>query len=91
MEIKTKIGIKYCGGCNPTYERGEMIERGQSQVGEQFLFLRHDQYELDGLVLINGCLRSCATQNLNHSEVPYLSVAGESDFERLIEWLAALD
>ncbi len=90
MESRKKIGIKYCGGCNPTYERIEMVERVQSRLEGRFLFLRHDQQELDGLILINGCPRSCASQDLNHIEAPHLSVAGESDFKSLIDWLEGL-
>ena len=91
LEIRKKIGMKYCGGCNPTYERVEMVERVQSRLEDRFLFLRHDQQDLDGLILINGCPRSCATENLNYKEVPYRSIVGENDFETLIDWLMALE
>ncbi|MBP1694957.1 MAG: hypothetical protein H6Q41_145 [Deltaproteobacteria bacterium] len=91
MEIRKKIGIKYCGGCNPTYERVEMVERVQFRMRDRFLFLSHDQQERDGLILINGCPRSCASRNLNHIEAPHLSIAGESDFENLVNWLINLD
>ncbi len=87
MEIRKKIGIKYCGGCNPAYERVEMAERLQFRMQDRFLFLRHDQQEPDGLILINGCPRSCASQNLNHTEFPHFSMAGERDFKSLIDWL----
>jgi hypothetical protein len=91
MEGRKKIGIKYCGGCNPTYERIEMVERVQSRLEDRFVFLRHDQQELDGLILINGCPRSCASENLNHAKVPHLSISGENDFENLIDGLMILD
>jgi hypothetical protein len=92
MESRKKIGMKYCGGCNPTYDRVEMVERVQSRLEDRFLFLRHDQQDLDGLILINGCPRSCANENLDHiGEVPHLSMAGESDFENLVNWLIDLD
>lgn len=90
MEIRKKIGIKYCGGCNPTYERVEMVERVQFRMQDRFLFLSHDQQGPDGLILINGCPRSCASRNLNHIEAPHLSIAGESDFKSLIDWLEGL-
>jgi len=83
--------MKYCGGCNLTYERVEMVERVQSRLEDRFLFLRHDQQDLDGLILINGCPRSCASENLNRIEAPHLSIAGESGFENLVNWLVDLD
>ena len=89
--VKTKIGIKYCGGCNPKYERVEMIQRLQSMVGEQFLFVRHDQQDLDGLITVNGCLRACAAKGLNQTEVSYHSVVKNNDFDSLMEWLLTFE
>ena len=91
LEIRKKIGIKYCGGCNPTYERVEIVERVRSRLKDRFLFLRYDQQDLDVLVLINGCPRSCATKNLEYKEVPYRSIVAENDFETLMDWLTALN
>ena len=88
---KKKIGIKYCGGCNPTYERVKIIYRLQSRLKDQILFLRHNQKGLDVLVLISGCPRSCAIENSNDKEIPCHSIAGENDFETLIDWLTTLD
>ena len=88
---KKKIGIKYCGGCNPTYERVEVIQRVQSSLGDRFLFLRHDQKGLDLLILANGCPRACADQDLKETRVPCRSVTAESEFDSLVEWLAGLD
>ncbi len=86
---KRKIGIRYCGGCNPYYERVEMIRQVQSATKSGFLFLRHDQRDLDGLILVNGCLRTCATKDLKLRDVPYYSIAEKDDFDKLIEWLFA--
>ena len=89
MGIRTKIGIKYCGGCNPAYERMEMIERVQSQLRDQILFLRYDEQGLDGLILVNGCPRSCAAKDLSHKEILCHSITAESELETLIEKLTA--
>ena len=88
--IKKKIGIKYCGGCNPTYERLEVIQAVQSRLGDRFLFVRPDQRDLDGMLLINGCVRSCAIENLAHRKTAYFSISGEEDLELLIDWLTAI-
>jgi hypothetical protein len=88
---KKKIGIKYCGGCNPHYERVEMIQRVQSLLKNRFIFLRYDQKDLDALVLVNGCPRSCSSIDFNQTDVPSLSVTGESDFENLMNCLRTFD
>jgi hypothetical protein len=91
MEVKKKIGVKYCGGCNPSYERVEMIQQVQSILKDRFIFSIHDQQDLDIMVLVNGCPRACADKNSNHPGVPSRSIVGESDFNGLIDWLAAFD
>ena len=90
-EVKKKIGIKYCGGCNPGYERVEMIERVQFRFNDQFLFLRHDEPDIDVLVLMSGCHRACAGKDLNTAKIPLCSVTGENDFDNLLDWLKSLD
>lgn len=86
LKTKKKIGVKYCGGCNPAYERVEMIQRVQSQLKDHFLFFRHDEPDIDGMVFLSGCRRACAAQDVNQT-VPHYSITGENDFEALIGWL----
>ena len=88
---KGKIGIRYCGGCNPHYERVEMIQRVQSAVEDRFIFLRHDRQDLDGLIAVNGCLRACAVKDLKLREVPYHSIAEKGDLDSLMKWLFAFE
>jgi hypothetical protein len=91
MGTKKRIGIKYCGGCNPGYERVEMIQRVQFRFNDRFLFLRHDEPDIDVLVLMSGCHRACAGKDLNTAKIPLCSVTGENDFDNLINWLKSLD
>ena len=91
MRTRRKVGIKYCGGCNPSYERVEMIQQVQSLLKDRFTFSIHDQQDLDIMLLVSGCPRACANKNSNHLELPSRSIVGESDFKSLIDWLVALD
>jgi len=89
--VKQKIGIKYCGGCNPGYERVEMIQRVRFRFNDRFLFLRHNEPDIDALILMNGCHRTCADKDLNPIETPHCSITGENDFNSLMDWLNAFD
>jgi len=89
MGAKKRIGVKYCGGCNPSYERVEMVERIKFRFNDQFLFLRHDDPELEVMVLMSGCQRACACRDWNPKAIPHYSVTGENDFENLIGWLTS--
>jgi len=91
MRTKKRIGVKYCGGCNPGYERVEMIERVQFRFNDRFLFLRHDEPDIEVLVLMSGCHRACAGKDLNPAEIPYCSITGENEFDTLTNWLKSLD
>ena len=91
MGRKKRIGIKYCGGCNPGYERVEMMERIQLRFNDRFLFLRHDEPDIDVLILMSGCPRACAAEDLNTTKIPNCLVTGEDDFDSLIDWLKSLD
>jgi hypothetical protein len=84
---QAKIGIRYCGGCNPHYERVEMVQRAQALAGDRLLFIRHDQQDLDGLITVNGCARACGAKGSNQREVSHLSITEKGDFNRLMEWL----
>jgi len=91
LKVKKRIGIKYCGGCNPGYERVEMMEGVQFRFSDRFFFLRHDEPDIDVLILMSGCHRACAGENLNTTKIPYCSVTGENDFNGLISWLKSLE
>jgi len=88
---EVRIGIKYCGGCNPRYERVEMIKRLESLAGDRLSLIRYDQENLAGLITVNGCPRACGAKGLNHRGVPYRSVTDKADFDGLIEWLLRFD
>jgi hypothetical protein len=88
--MKKKIGVKYCGGCNPTYERVEMIKKVQFRLGDRFFFHRIGDEEVEALVLVSGCQRACAGRGLNQEKKTCYSMTGESGVETLIDWLTAV-
>jgi len=88
---KARIGIRYCGGCNPYYERVATVERVQSLAEGRFLFLEHDRQDLDGLIAVNGCMRACAAKALDGQPLSYHSISGENDLDSLMQWLFAFE
>jgi len=90
MKARKKIGIRFCGGCNPTYERVGMIQHVQSRLGKRFLFLSRYRKDAEVLILMNGCPKACTLEDSEPPEIPYCSVTGEDDFEILMDWLKSL-
>jgi len=68
-----------------------MMERVQFRFGDRFLFLRHDEPDIDALILMSGCPRACAGEHLDTAKIPHYLVTGEDDFDNLISWLKSLD
>lgn len=92
LESKKKIGIKYCGGCNPSYDRVEMVQQLQSLLEKKFIFFDGDQQEIDILVLVNGCPKSCANeQATSHPKALLRSIREESDLNNLVLFLRSFD
>ena len=57
-----RIGIKYCGGCNPVYNRGRQVKRLQEQYPEhEFDFAAGDMKECEIGLVVCGCVRACAS------------------------------
>jgi hypothetical protein len=88
--MRKKIGVKYCGGCNPTYERVEIIEKVQFRLGDQLFFCQVGDEQVEAMVLVSGCPRACASQSLNQEQKTCFSMTGEDMCEALIDWLTAV-
>jgi hypothetical protein len=53
-------GVKFCGGCNPRYERGRALETVKGHLGDGLRF----EYAQEGrccdlLLYIAGCVNRC--------------------------------
>lgn len=80
------VGIKYCGGCNPAFDRvklaGKLIKFFDGQVTFESA-VNGETY--DFLLVICGCGRQCA----NHSEIETkhekLILAGEQSYDEARE------
>lgn len=59
-----KIRIKYCGGCNPRYNRVEIKKKLIEDFPEVEIDSTTDN-DIDLVVVLSGCLVSC----VNHSDL----------------------
>jgi len=89
--IEKRIGVKYCGGCNPTYDRMQVIRQIKSRFRNRFYFFLPDQKHLNGLLFINGCHHSCAVENGDPTHPSYFSISEENELPLLIRWLTTLE
>jgi len=72
-----RVGIKFCGGCNPVVERGLVAQRIRGELEEEACWVSGEE-ETDFLLIVNGCRTACADTAEVRSGLPVVVVAGES-------------
>ena len=58
--IMLKVAIKYCGGCNPDYDRVALAERIKQSLNGKVEFVSPEDGNIDVLLAIEGCKTACA-------------------------------
>ncbi|RLI75398.1 hypothetical protein DRP05_14885 [Archaeoglobales archaeon] len=64
-----KIGIKYCGGCNPTYSREKIEEYIRKYFSNAEVIYTSNPENVDIMVCISGCKRGCAIESINRKDM----------------------
>jgi 4-hydroxybutyrate CoA-transferase len=54
-----RIGIKYCGGCNPRYDRTSFIRKLMDEYKSMLFETAKDNVCYDVLIVICGCTSAC--------------------------------
>lgn len=76
------IGVKYCGGCNPTYDRKKFLLRLKEKFNFNFSIAYMDEV-YDIILVLCGCKSCCA----HHDELRYrlekILVRSDEDFDEV--------
>ncbi len=59
-----RVGIKYCGGCNPTYRRESIEEELIEIFGSENIVYTSSCEDVDVLVVICGCKTACISREI---------------------------
>ena len=54
-----RVGLKYCGGCNPSYDRVEYVREIQEAAGDRIAWVSLDEGGFTTLLLVSGCDKQC--------------------------------
>lgn len=79
-----QIAIKYCGGCNCTYQRGQAIKRFKELFPEHNYIVGDENWVYDIWLVICGCEKSCVETQKLVASVRTFTVCSEADFQKLI-------
>ena len=55
-----KVGIKYCGGCNPYYDRVALVKRIECRLKGKVAFVPAANDAVDLVLAVEGCSTACA-------------------------------
>jgi hypothetical protein len=79
-----RIGIKYCGGCNPLYDRVAAVKNLEEKLQGKALFVAAGTEEVDLILAVQGCDRACADLS-PFKGVPIQLVLTPEDESRALE------
>jgi hypothetical protein len=54
------IGVKYCGGCNPTYDRVALVKGIEKRLRGKASLGRADSEGVSLVLAVEGCATACA-------------------------------
>ena len=55
-----RVGIKYCGGCNPEYDRVALVEQIKEKLEGKVTFVAPESDGVDIILAVHGCRTACA-------------------------------
>ena len=77
-----KIGIKYCGGCNPRYQREEQVGRLKEKL-PACSFTYDDSAVCDIWIAVHGCPSACAHKETLKGKYGIWDASSVRDFVRI--------
>jgi hypothetical protein len=59
-----KVAIKFCGGCDPDYDRVEYWAAIRGAAGDKIEWVRLDSDNYDAVLHIRGCNKTCPQDDM---------------------------
>ena len=80
------LGLKYCGGCSPDYDRGEQVRRLTQKLDGLVEMVFPEDPRVEHVLVVMGCKNACADIRSLAGRKLYL-VHGEAEFNDIITTL----
>lgn len=85
------VGVKYCGGCNPAYERSAVVKRAQAEFPDIRFTPYAPDLPFDLVVVVCGCTQECFSFSCSNSKHGTVWVRSAQEYARLQRALCALE
>jgi len=59
MNRKHRIGLKYCGGCNPRYDRVQAAGYLRERLKDRVELVSYEDPDIEGILVVAGCPTAC--------------------------------
>lgn len=81
------IGIKYCGGCNPKYDRRKFKQKLEEKFMCTFETAMEDKV-YDIIIVLCGCTSACAEHYNLKFKYEKILIRSEKDYIKIVEMLS---
>lgn len=79
------VGVKFCGGCNPRYDRGKALQNLKKELKEEAEFVIAEEGVMyDQLLIIGGCTNCCASFSQYQSKHDPIRIWDQEQIEKVI-------
>lgn len=86
-----KIGLKYCGGCNPNYERSSIVKRAREEYPCVTFEPFQPEANYDVVLVICGCLEECFAFSCCNSVHGTIAIRDPEEYERFTSFMELYD
>ncbi len=62
--MRKRIVLKYCGGCDPGFDRVEYFKEIQNAAGDLIEWVSLDDLDFGAVLVISGCDAACPAENM---------------------------
>ncbi len=62
------MALKYCGGCNPGFDRVAYVDKIKSAAGPDIEWVTLEEEGFDAVLLVSGCETACPRRTRDFSE-----------------------
>jgi len=59
MSRKHRIGLKYCGGCSPRYDRVQAVGYLRERLKDTVDLVSYEDPDIEGILVVAGCPTAC--------------------------------
>ncbi|MBW2544964.1 MAG: hypothetical protein JRD43_05765 [Deltaproteobacteria bacterium] len=84
MSKKRRIGLKYCGGCSPRYDRVQAVASIKRRLEDRVEFVSYEDRDVEGILVVTGCSTACVDLTPFEGRLVWV-VTSEQDVEGFLK------